>query len=79
MPARICTFTREELIAHLAAIGNRINKAEGAVTIQRISKYITECADEFNLTNEEQQMFLRCIVNGSTDHKELLKLFPKED
>jgi hypothetical protein len=70
----ICTFTREELVAHLAAAGNRIRRKEGSsLGVQRIANYITECATEFNLSNEEQQTFLKMIANGSGDYKELLR------
>jgi hypothetical protein len=73
MPPSGISMTKIELIAHLAAVGNRIQGKEGPLSIQRIANYITECADEFNLSNEEQQLFLKFIASGSTDYKELLK------
>lgn len=72
-------MTRTELVAHLAAIGNRIQRTQGPIPISRIADYITQCANEFNLNNEEQQMFLKFIANGNTDYTELLKTLPKEE
>jgi hypothetical protein len=74
------TLGRKELVAKLAAIGNRLAKhhsrkgEEGSpITVQRIASYITECDREFDLTNDEQMLFLKFIVSGIESAEELLK------
>jgi hypothetical protein len=75
----IITFGRKELVAHLAAIANRLanNEMKGGGAVQpsvyRISSYITECGKEFDLTNAEQLLFLKFIVAGKESAEELLR------
>lgn len=71
---------RRELIAKLAAVANRIaahNQRAGEegvnVTVNRVASFVTECGKEFELTNEEQMLFLKFIVCGDTNAEELLK------
>lgn len=68
------TLNRKELIAKLAAIGNRWMKTDPTpVTVQRISQYVTECGTEFHLTNEEQVLFLKHVVSGAKSAEELMR------
>lgn len=71
------TLGRRELIAKLAAIVNRMthnSKEDEAVqpTVHRISAFITECGKEFDLSNEEQLLFLKFVVLENQSAEELL-------
>lgn len=71
------TLTRRKLLAKLAAINARTMQddpeRDTLMNVTRLSKYIAEVAMEFDLTNEEQMMFLRMIVSGLTGADEILK------
>lgn len=72
------TFERRVFIAHLAAIVNRMSKHRREnesipLTVQSISAFVTECAREFDLNNDEQMLLLRFVVNSGGDFKALLE------
>lgn len=80
------SLERKTLIAHLAAIGNRIakhNRRAGdthtPMTISRISDFITECAREFDFSNDEQMLMLKFVVSECTTVKELFKHIGEDD
>lgn len=76
------TFTvdRKVLVAKLAAMGNRLarynRRADEAMplTVGRVAHYITECAKEFDLSNDEQMLMLRYIACERLTYTELLEL-----
>lgn len=62
------TFTRRELLARLAAIGNRVSAVDSSLaSVKHIAQYVTECGVEFHLSNDEQVLFLKFIVSGIAD------------
>lgn len=71
------SLTRRQLLAKLAAINARTMaddpEKDTLMNVTRLSKYISEVAMEFDLTNEEQMMFLRMIVSGGKGMDEILK------
>jgi hypothetical protein len=76
------TFTRKELIAKLAAVGVRAARSTGrlrdtdpehGLSIHRIAAFVTECGREFDLTSDEQLLFLKFIVSDKHTSEELLK------
>ena len=72
------TLGRRELIAKLAAVANRMQNSRRAdealqPSVHRISAYITECGKEFDLSNDEQLLFLKYIVCGFETADQLLK------
>lgn len=75
----VIILTRLQLIAKLAAIVNRQVAATAGdevhhkVSVKRISNFVTECALEFDLSNDEQLLFLKFIVSEKTSAAELIK------
>lgn len=70
----VITMSRVELIARLAAVGNRMGEADrSVVSVKHIAQYITECGTEFHLSNDEQVLFLRYIACGVNNADALMR------
>lgn len=72
------TFGRRELVARLASIVNRLqaSRREGEhiiTSVTSIAAFITECGREFDLSNDEQMLFLKFVACGDQTYEQLLK------
>lgn len=58
------TFERDELVRKLARLSIRTLAGENDILFHHVAKYMAECAREFDLTDDEQQLFVSLIVKG---------------